>query len=158
MIDVSISLSDDLRKSLDQKEYDKALDATVLGAAESLRSRIAVYPGPAHKPVLWASAKARRYYFAMRREKGLPLEYTRQSDAMSQRLGPSWATRRAGQAVYIVGTRVTYAKWVQQESNQQRQHQATGWKTDEQAVEDLESSGDIDRIGAQAVAHLTGTR
>jgi hypothetical protein len=49
---------------------------------------------PQHKPVIWPSEKARRYYFAMRREAGLPMKYTRGSDPMSQRLQQSWTVAR----------------------------------------------------------------
>ena len=55
MIEVSISIPDSLRKALDTAQYERALDATVQGVAESLRNRIAVYPGKPHSPVIWAS-------------------------------------------------------------------------------------------------------
>ena len=75
---------------------------------------------------------------------------------MSQRLGPGWAVRREGQATYIVGNKATYAAWVQSAARQSAQHAATGWKTDVQAVEELQRSGDIERIGNQAVQKVTG--
>lgn len=156
MIEVSVNIPADLRTALDPKQYDRALDATVLAAAESLRRRIAVYPGPSHQPVIWASEKSRRFYFAMRRQGGLPPGYTRQSDPMSQRLGPGWAVRKVGQAVYIVGNKSTYASWVQSAASQQAQHKATGWKTDEQAVDELNKSGDIERAGQQAMRKIAG--
>ena len=98
MIEVSVSIPASLRTALDPAQYARALDATVNAAAESLRNRIAVYPGKSHSPVIWASEKSHRYYFAMRRQSGLPPNYTRNSDPMSQRLGPGWAVRKQGQA------------------------------------------------------------
>lgn len=156
MITVSVSISPAALKALDPARYAQALDATVHAAAESLRNRIAVYPGPSHQPVIWRHPGERIEYFAKRRRAGLPAKYTRQSDPMSQRLGPSWTARRTGQALYIVGTRVTYAADVQSAAKQHPQHKATGWKTDVQAVAELQRSGDIERAGRQAVAHLTG--
>jgi hypothetical protein len=156
MIEVSVSIPASLRTALDPAQYARALDATVNAAAESLRNRIAVYPGKSHSPVIWASEKSRRYYFAMRRQGGLPPNYTRNSDPMSQRLGPGWAVRKQGTAEYIVGNKSTYATWVQSAAQQSPQHKATGWKTDEQAVDELNRSGDIERAGKQAMSKITG--
>lgn len=75
---------------------------------------------------------------------------------MSQRLGPGWTVSRQSQATYIVGNKATYAAWVQSAKRQQPQHKATGWKTDEQAVEELQRSGDIERIARQAFSKITG--
>jgi hypothetical protein len=156
VIEVRIDIPADLRTALDVKQYVKALDATVRAAAESLRGRIAEYPGPSHKPVIWRHPGERIAYLAIRRKAGLPAQYTRQTDPMSQRLGPSWAVRKEGTAAYIVGTKVTYAAQVQSAKDQHPQHKATGWKTDVQAVDELNKSGDIERAGKQALAKITG--
>ena len=92
--------------------------------------------GQSHRPVIWASEKSRRFYFAMRAG-WFASNYTRNSDAMSQRLGPGWTVRKQSQATYIVGNKATYAAWVQSAKRQQPQHKATGWKTDAQAVDEL---------------------
>jgi len=115
----------------------------LLGVAEEIKGRIAEYPGPVVYPIRWASESQRRAYFAKRRGMG---PYVRQTDSFSERLGPSWATRA------IVGTRVSYAPWVQSAEAQQPMHAATGWKTDEEAVEEVEQSGAVERIFSQAVS------
>lgn len=156
MIAVGIVVSPELRQALDPARLEAALDATVNAAAESLRLRIAQYPGPSHSPVIWRSAAEKRDYFAMRRRAGLPPKYTRQTDRMSQRLGPGWAVRRVGNLVYVVGNKATYASDVQSAERQHPQHAATGWITDRQAVAELVASGDIEKAGRQALAYLTG--
>jgi len=140
--------------------------ALVIG--EEVRDRIARYPGPAHSPVIWASQKQRRWWFAHRREKGLPFEYTRNSDPESQRLGgsvtkdASWTVQPAKDGA-VVGTRVTYAPWVQAAHKtpfggpQTAQHKATGWVTDEQVARDVESSDVCQRaVEAALLAALRG--
>ncbi len=122
--------------------------AVVIG--EELRSHLAVYPGPASHPIKWASERQKRFYFAMRRERGLPFGYTRNSDPMSQRLGPSWTVART-QSGASVGTRASYAPWVQSSEKQSAQMKATGWITDQQAVEAVQRSGMIKQAVLQAI-------
>jgi len=100
---------------------------------------------PQHTPVIWPSEKARRYYFAMRREKGLPMKYTRGSDPMSQRLQASWTVAR-GRGEATLGNRATYAPYVASSQYQTEQHAATGFTTDEQAAQKVIESGTLDRI------------
>jgi hypothetical protein len=156
MIDVHVVIPPDLVHKLTVAQYDKALEATVRGVAEALHERIAKYPGPSHRPVIWQSAGERVAYYAMRRKAGLPLKYTRQSDPMSQRLGPGWTAKRTGALEYTVGNKATYAAKVQAEAYQHPQHKATGWKTDTQAIAELRASGDIERIGRQQAAFYLG--
>jgi hypothetical protein len=130
------------------------LQRITLSVGEALRAKVAVYPGPAHSPVIWASDKQRRFYFAMRNKGGLPMEYTRQSDAMSQRIGPSWAVERRAPHDATVGTRATYARWVQSAEQQTAQHKATGWITDDEAVKRLETSGQIETIAIRGIEAL----
>jgi hypothetical protein len=98
-------------------------------------------------PIQWASEKQRRWYFAHRAG---DLPYVRNSDADSQRLGPSWAVEAQPFGV-IVGTRATYAPYVQSAENQQPMHEATGWKTDEKAAEELIAGGAVPRIIETAI-------
>jgi len=119
------------------------------GVAEELKNAIAEYPGPVVYPVRWAGDAQRRAYFAKRRGLG---PYVRQTDPFSQRLGPSWATQMQGDDRAIIGTRVSYAPWVQSAERQQPMHAATGWKTDEEAVEEVEQSGAVERIFNEAVS------
>ena len=122
--------------------------------AVAIKGRIQPYPGPVKythplkgggKGIIWPSEKARRYYFAMRREAGLPMKYTRGSDPMSQRLQQSWTIRR-GTAEATLGNRATYAPYVASSEYQTEQHAATGFTTDEQAAEQTVESGVMGRI------------
>lgn len=122
---------------------------------EEVRQYIAKYPGPVKHPIQWVSDRQRRAYFAQRHEQGLSPGYTRQSDPMSQRLGPSWAVQASPMRV-VVGTRVGYAPYVQAEEIQQPMHTATGWRTDKDAVEDIERSGKIERIFEKLIRFLFG--
>jgi hypothetical protein len=45
-----------------------------------------------------------------------------------------------------VGTKATYGPWVQSHAQQTAQHKATGWKTDKEAVEEVERGGKAMRI------------
>lgn len=140
-------------KGLDQLERKLSIPlSVVLGPAwlaigHQLKSIIAVYPGPVSYPIRWQSEKQRRYFFAMR---GGDLPYVRNSDAMSERLGPSWAVEAQAFGV-IVGTRASYAPYVQGEETQQGMHEATGWITDKEAAEQLVASNVIPRIIEAAI-------
>ena len=113
--------------------FPGVIPAVTRAVAESLRSILATYPGPVAKPIQWTSPKQRAWYIGERRRQGLG-PYRRQSDPWSQRLGPSWATENRGQDA-AVGTRVTYAPWVQSAALQQPMHRNTGWVTDAQAIQ-----------------------
>ena len=136
-------LRDDLRK-LAGPALDRALQRTAVKVGQELQARLQRYPSTSHSPVKWASRKQQAYYYAMRREAGLPLKYTRTSDPMSQRLGASWQVVKWGNGA-IVGTRVTYSPWVQSAEKQQPQHAATGWTTAEQALDKVDKSGIVPR-------------
>ena len=148
-------------KGLDEVErklsvnLGQALEPAFRAVGEEVRAEIAQYPGPVSHPIRWASERQRRFYFAMRREAGLSPGYVRQSDAMSQRLGPSWAVETSPMRA-VVGTRVGYAPYVQAEEMQQPMHAATGWKTDKQAAEAVAASGKIERIFEQLIRFLFG--
>ena len=134
-----------LTRKLGAQRVNDMIRKTTLGVAEVLKGHLAKYPGPSHRPVVWSSRKQRAWYFAMRAKQGLPLKYARNSDSMSQRLGPSWATKNQGQNA-IIGTRVTYARWVQNEEEQQPMHRATGWITDQGAIEKAQQEGAAETV------------
>ncbi len=133
-----------------------ALHTSAMAIGELIRNVIAVYPGPVSHPIRWASEKQRRWYFAMRREKGLSPGYTRQFDAMSQRLGPSWTVAPHGAWGAVVGTRVSYAPYVQEAARQQPMHAATGWVTDVSAVAQVSRSGQIKTVIERAIRGALG--
>jgi len=131
------------------------LSDITFAVGELVRSEMAVYPGKAHSPVIWASEKSRRYYFWLRRSRGLDLKYTRNSDPMSQRLGPSWTVAHLGQTDAVASTKATYGPFVQAAAFQTAQHAATGWITDEKGVANVKRSGDIERVAEQIIAQKT---
>lgn len=107
------------------------IKALTRGIAEDVRARMAKYPGDVKYPIQWTSPAQRRAYFAKRKGMG---PYVRQSDSWSERLGPSWATENRGIDA-VIGTRVSYAPWVQSKERQQPMHKNTGWVTDEDAIQ-----------------------
>ena len=121
----------------------------VRGVAEEIRNAIAEYPGPVSYPIQWSSPAQRAAYHAKRQGLG---PYVRQTDPFSQRLGPSWATQMDGDERAVVGTRVSYARWVQSAEQQQPMHAATGWTTDEEAVEKVEESRAAERLLESAIS------
>lgn len=139
-----------------ERNFTPVMKTITLAVGELVRDEIATYPGPVVRPIEWASAKQRAYYFAKRREAGLKPEYTRISDPMSQRLKESWTTDHLGAHDAVVTSRATYAYWVQSAEGQQPFHKNTGWITDEEAVLNVEASGDIDNVIGQVVARWLG--
>ena len=157
MVEIEVKIPDDLLKMLDPTKVDRALRSATFKVGELVQGELQKSTPPAHRPVIWASAKARRYYFAMRRKAGLPLQYRRQSDPMSQRVQRSWTTIHHGATDAIVRNKgVTYARFVQAAQYQTAQHRATGWMTDAQAVKNVERSGDVKRITDQAARKEMG--
>ena len=118
--------------------------ATYFVAVE-LKGIMTKYPAGHHTPVIWASEKQRRWYFAMRREAGLPLKYTRRSDPMSQRMHLSWGIRKKPTSATL-GSRATYAPYVQSSQFQTEQHAASNWTTDAQAADKIVADGTLMRI------------
>ncbi len=138
------------------QDWKAFLQSIALAAGELLRNALAVYPRPAHAPVIWVSERQRRWWFASRREAGLPFGYIRQSDPWSERLGPSWVVRTEGAMSAVVGTRVSYAPYVQADAakgglRQSPQNSMTGWVTDAEAVEKVQSSGDYKQMVQDAI-------
>ena len=130
-------LSESLRTKFAQRAtYD---------VADAIQGVILLYPGPSNQPVKWPSEKARRYYFAMRRKRGLPMEYARGSDPMSQRMQQSWTIRK-GRDSATLGNRATYAPYVASSELQTEQHKLTGFVTDKQAIDRVTREGTMQRI------------
>ena len=138
------------------RSFTPVMQTITLAVGELVRDEIATYPGPVSKPIEWASAKQRAYYFAKRREEGLGPEYTRISDPMSLRLKESWTTDQVGAHDALVTSRADYAYWVQSAEGQQSFHRNTNWITDEVAVQNVEASGDIGRVAGDAIARWLG--
>lgn len=136
-----------LRWLLDVPRYERAVKAITRGVAEVLKGKLAQYPGPVAKPIQWASRKQRAWYMAARKGMG---PYRRNSDPWSQRIGPSWTTENRGLDA-AVGTRVTYAPWVQSAEKQQPMHRNTGWITDRGAIQQAEQERVAERVTERVV-------
>jgi len=156
MIGFSIHLEgvDELLKKLDVPLPPVLRDIT-FAVGGLVQKEIAVYPGSSHSPVLWASERQRRYYFAMRREAGLSPKYDRGSDPMSKQLLSAWKISHHGATDALVDNQTNYGPWVQNEIYQSAQHKATGWITDEQAVKKVERSGDVEHVAEKIIAKQT---
>jgi hypothetical protein len=107
-------------------------------------------PGRPSYPLRWASVRQRKWYFAMRRAKGLDPKYRRISDPMSQKLEQRWVTKSTPTET-IVGNPAEYGPYVQSSEFQSEMHADTGWTTDEQAYQKLERNGVVGRIVTQAI-------
>ncbi len=136
-IRVDLSGIDELIDTLGALEARKYLRAVMRQAAEVVKGDMATYPPRnTNYPLQWPSERSRRAYFAIRRSRGLPNRYTRQSDPMSQRLGPSWTTRVAIDGMSAtVGNKATYARLVQTREGQTQMHKTTGWPTAEDVAD-----------------------
>ena len=136
------------------KSIAPKISAFTFGVGELVRAAIAKAPGPSRSPVLWASEKQRRWYFATRHKRGLSFKYTRESDSMSQRMVASWATEHRGSMDAVVGTKATYAGYVQSDAKQSAQHKATGWITDKMAMAKVQAGGKIKQMWKDFVEKL----
>ncbi len=125
--------------------------AILHGVGDLVRNEIARAPGPVHKPIVWASAKQRRYVMALVRKHG---PWVRESHSLSQRLIASWTVKTENDYRVVVGNRATYGPWVQDADMQQPMHRASGWQTDERAIANVAGSGDVERIAGMAIERV----
>lgn len=145
--------------NIDVKQH---IRAALYAIGELIKTELVRAPGPVKKPINWASDKQRRAYFAKRRLSG-PFQkghskdmfmgpWVRESDPQSERLIASWTVRHEGDDV-VVGNHTSYGPWVQGWFDQQLMHKQTGWVTDDEAVNIVSRSGDIERVLGQALEH-----
>ena len=109
MVEISITIPPNLRALLNPQTYQRALERGLFESGKEVLKIAATEPGPSAQPVEWKSEKQRRFYFAMRREQGLPPKYTR-----SGRLRASWVLRRNDATSWLVTSSAPYAKFVQE--------------------------------------------
>lgn len=147
---VTVTGFDELQRKVNPVRFRLTVSAATFAVGKLFQDRISKYPGPVHRPVIWASDRSRRYYFAMRRKGNMPMQYDRLSDPMSQRLRDSWTVSHLAPYNARVTTKATYATYVQGPF-QTEQHKATGWKTVEQAADELTQSGDIEKAAGQII-------
>ena len=64
----------------------------------------------------------------------------------SEELGRNWTVSRYGDTGALLSNKVSYAHWVHSADDQAWMHKRTGWQTDQQAIDRLNVSGDIDAM------------
>ncbi len=138
---------------------DKALQKAAIKIGEVAQRQFERNPGPANSPVIWASEKQKRWYFWHRAQMGYDPKYVRTTDPESEDLLHSWETKPWGDASAIVGTNVPYAPYVVSAADQTKQHKATGWRTEKDVIDDLESRNVVERIVvAELVSYVGGLK
>jgi hypothetical protein len=140
VINFAVNTSPEITKLLDDAQWRRAAQVASIATAKELEAEARPYPGPVVSPVTWESEKQRRFYFAQRREMGLPPGYTRQSDPMSERLLESWVVEPYGELGAILKNSATYAPYVIGD-DQQQQHALTGWQKLTDVANEFFSSG-----------------
>ncbi len=128
----------------------KGMRTTMKGAVEMLRAEIAKYPptsGANVPPGLNGYSWYERGYGTRTiKGKGYPT---------SEKLGASWATSIKGTGLNLtgtVGTKVSYARYVQDEEMQASFHTRRGWRTVQQVLK--EKTPDIVRFVTRTVDKL----
>jgi len=125
-------------------ELARQITAGLVAIGKQVENELRQYPPKPKYPLRWASRRQAFYVKHILRKNLGP--YVRRYDPMSQNLQQSWTVEPLRPIGAVVGTRVTYAPYVQSEEKQQPFHADTGWITDREAVENVQASGDIERI------------
>lgn len=109
-------------------------------------------PGPVHTPIRWKSAKQRRYVMAMVRKYG---PWQRGSGfaggPASENLPHSYEVTDESDYRVKVKSNASYAVWVQSQEDQQPFHRDTGWRTDEEVIQLVAMSRDVEQIVSDAL-------
>ena len=148
MITFAVNADPQINNLLDPIVWQRAAQVACIATAKELESVVRPYPGPSSQPVTWTSEKQRRFYFAMRREQGLPFGYSRQSDGMSERIMVSWAVEPYGDTGALLKNSATYAPYVIGD-DQQPQHALTGWQKLTDVADEFFASGKADEVFAK---------
>lgn len=129
-------LEDAVRK-MDKLRSLEYLKAILKAAIVHLQGKIAKYP-PSSEANAPSSAPGSRWY-----ERGMGTHYIRVRDGghsiyrTSEMLGRSWTVGSENQGLtWYTGTRVSYARHVQDREKQAYFHKARGWITAQDVVED----------------------
>jgi len=150
-ISIQIEGLDQVLKDFSGARLNRHITAAIRGIGEQVRSEIATYP-----PATEANMPGRGRWY----ERGYGTRWRTKSGAVhgrktSEQLGQSWAVE-ARNMRGSVGTRVSYAPFVQEEERQAGFHKRRGWKTDVDVAEKVERSGAIGRIMERAILHALG--
>lgn len=137
-VTIEIRGLDRLQRKFGELRGARWMKGVLVALGSDAKSNLAVAPGPVSHPIRWASERQRRWYFAMRRERGLPIGYTRESDPMSERLLGGWNQAVSADGLTVtVGNRASYGRFVMDENYQQGMHKDTGWRTIQQVAKGI---------------------
>lgn len=113
----------------------RGLRRGLAGAAAHLQGVAARYPGERHDSQPFVSDAQRRGFFARLRSGEIQVPYVRGFAPTSEQLGQRWTVEeRDGGLTQVVGNNASYAPLVQSAQRQTTYHRITGWKTDEQII------------------------
>ena len=149
MFSIKVEGLDRLQRHLN-RNLKPAFRRASLAIAEVIRDEIAKYP-PATIANSPSNPRGRWY------QRGYGPRWARRDGSVggrktSEQLGQSWTTRQKDMGA-IVGTKVSYAPFVQAANQQASFHQGRGWVTDRQAVQDVIKQGVVKRIFTKAIMH-----
>lgn len=133
MATLTIKGIDELRAKLGALEAGKLLRPVMTAAVERAKSAIAVYP-PASEA---NTPNQRRWYERGWGSKWMRADGTVGGKKSSEMLGRSWTTSVAqdGRSAEV-GTKVTYAQYVQDRDFQPAFHKNRGWRTVQDVAEE----------------------
>lgn len=127
---------DDLLKKLDSIEQLKPIKATLKAAGVQIAGWLAEYPSVSRRPQPFKTAKQRKYFFAAMKKGEIEVPYRRGMSWKSERLGQRWAIEEQNDGLtVVVGNNASYARLTQDREAQTKYHQATGWRTVQDAEE-----------------------
>jgi len=143
-----------LLRDLDPKKYDRALHTAMTGAVQVIDAEARSYPKAtsANKPKSFTSGGNNTWY-----QRGFGPKWVRKDGSVrgsmtSEVLGKSWTrkiTKTASGWKGVVGTNVSYARYVQDKTKQASFHKARGWKTVQDIVK--EQQGRVKRLFEQVL-------
>lgn len=118
-----------LQGKLKQSVYEVPMKDAMAAAAAIVHQAVATYPPAtaANKP---PGIDGYRWY-----ERGFGTRTRTRAYQTSQTLGRSWTVRTVTWFEAIIGTRATYARFVQDRKQQAEFHKARGWVTVQDACE-----------------------
>lgn len=129
--------------SMIKRQNRQRVLAALMLVGESLRSRLARYPGPVKRPIAWLNLRQRRAYFARMAAAGDRPPYRRTTSRLSERLGKSYVIIPRSERRVVVESKASYSAFVQSKEFQQPFHRYTGWITDAQVVDQVRRSSGL---------------
>lgn len=104
--------------------------------AAHIQGILQVYPTRRHFTTKFKTARQRRYFFWALKQNKIAVPYVRGSSPGSRNLKQQWRIRTETPVRVALENNTRYAAYVQGATLQASFHKATGWKTDDAAVEE----------------------